>query len=53
MKRFLAPLPLGLLHLVGILLGETRRWPGDRRFVQAAGALVALVGLFFLERALA
>ena len=43
----------GMLHLVGILLGETRRWPGDRRFVQAAGALVALVGLFFLERALA
>ena len=43
----------GLLHLVGILLGETRRWPGGRRFVQGAGALVALVGLFFLERALA
>ena len=43
----------GLLHLVGILLGETRRWPGGRRFVQAAGALVALVVLFFLERALA
>jgi len=43
----------GLLHLVGILLGETRRWPGGRRFVQASGARVALVGLFFLERALA
>jgi urease accessory protein len=42
----------GLLHLVGILLGETRRWPGGRRFVQAAGAVVALVGLWFLERAL-
>jgi len=42
----------GLLHLVGILLGETRRWPGGRRFVQAAGGLVALTGLFFLERAL-
>ncbi len=42
----------GLLHLVGILLGETRRWPGGRPFVQAAGAVVALTGLFFLERAL-
>ncbi|WP_094554179.1 HupE/UreJ family protein [Synechococcus sp. 1G10] len=42
----------GLLHLTGILLGETRRWPGGRRFVQGAGAVVALVGLFFLEQAL-
>lgn len=42
----------GLLHLVGILLGETRRWPGGRRFVQAAGGCVALVGLWFLEQAL-
>jgi urease accessory protein len=42
----------GLLHLVGILLGETRRWPGGRRCVQAAGGGVALVGLWFLERAL-
>jgi hypothetical protein len=23
---------IGLLHLVGLLLGETRRWPGGRRF---------------------
>jgi len=42
----------GLLHLMGILLGETRRWPGGRRFVQAAGAGVAMVGLWFLEQAL-
>jgi urease accessory protein len=42
----------GLLHLLGILLGETRRWPGGRRFVQIAGAGVALVGLGFLLRAL-
>jgi len=41
----------GLLHLVGILLGETRRWPGGRRFVQGAGGCVALVGLWFLEQA--
>ena len=42
----------GLLHGAGILLGETRRWPGGRRFVQAAGGGVSLVGLFFLIRAL-
>ena len=42
----------GLLHLIGILLGETRRWRGGRRFVQASGGGVALTGLFFLERAL-
>ncbi|MDM7938341.1 MAG: HupE/UreJ family protein [Cyanobium sp. CZS 48M] len=45
-------LATGLLHLVGILLGETRRWPGGRRFVQGAGGCVALVGLWFLEQAL-
>lgn len=39
----------GLLHLLGILPGETRRWPGGRRFVQGAGGVVALVGLWFLE----
>ena len=43
----------GLLHLVGILLGEARRWPGGRALVRLAGAGVALVGLWFLERALA
>jgi len=42
----------GLLHLVGILVGESRRWPGGRRFVQGAGGVVALVGLWFLEQAL-
>ena len=42
----------GLLHLVGILLGETRRWPGGRLLVRLAGAGVALVGLRFLERAI-
>ncbi len=42
----------GLLHLLGILLGETRRWPRGRAVVRAAGGAVALTGLFFLERAL-
>jgi urease accessory protein len=43
----------GLLHLVGILLGEARRWPAGRALVRLTGAGVALVGLWFLERALA
>ena len=42
----------GLLHLVGILLGEARRWPAGRVLVRLAGAGVALVGLWFLQRAL-
>lgn len=42
----------GLLHLLGILLGEIRRWPGGRLGVRAAGAGVALVGFWFLRRAL-
>ncbi|MEI6616730.1 MAG: HupE/UreJ family protein [Cyanobium sp. ELA507] len=42
----------GLLHLLGILLGEVRRWPGGRLGVRAAGAGVALVGFWFLRRAL-
>jgi urease accessory protein len=42
----------GLLHLVGILIGEGRRWPGGRALVRLAGAGVALVGVWFLERAL-
>ena len=42
----------GLLHLVGVLLGEARRWPAGRGLVRLAGAGVALVGLRFLTRAL-
>lgn len=38
----------GLLHLVGILLGLLVRWPAGERVVQACGALVALVGGYFL-----
>ncbi|MCT0224903.1 HupE/UreJ family protein [Synechococcus sp. CS-1328] len=37
---------------LGVLLGETRRWPGGRSFVRTTGGGVTLVGLWFLERAL-
>jgi urease accessory protein len=43
----------GLLHLVGILLGEAHRWSAGRQAVRAAGGGVALAGLFFLWRAVA
>ncbi len=43
----------GLLHLVGILLGEAHRWAAGRQVVRAAGGGVALAGLFFLWRAIA
>jgi urease accessory protein len=42
----------GLLHLMGILIGELRRWPGGRRLVQTAGGGVACAGLVFLLKAL-
>ena len=38
----------GLLHLVGILLGELRRWPMGRRLVQLIGAAITISGLWFL-----
>jgi urease accessory protein len=41
----------GLLHAVGIALGVAHRWAAGRRLVRAAGAGVALAGVFFLWRA--
>ncbi|MBG6082117.1 HupE/UreJ family protein [Rubrivivax gelatinosus] len=41
----------GLLHLAGIALGETVRWPYGRAVVRATGALIAGAGVFFLGRA--
>jgi len=43
----------GLLHAVGILIGEAHRWDAGRRLIRAAGGGVALGGLFFLWRAVA
>lgn len=41
----------GVLHLAGILLGEMRCWPIGRLGVRAAGAAIALTGLWFLQQA--
>lgn len=43
----------GLLHAVGILLGEAHRWPIGRQAVRMGGGGVALGGLFFLWQAVA
>ena len=43
----------GLLHAAGIGVGAVHRWPAGRLAVRAAGAGVALAGVFFLWRALA
>jgi urease accessory protein len=43
----------GLLHAAGILLGVAHRWSTGRQALRAAGAGVALAGMFFLWRAIA
>src|SRR5262249_62244377 len=40
----------GLLHLSGIALGITARWPAGKIGVQSAGAAIACAGLAFLWR---
>jgi len=41
----------GLLHLVGISIGTVHKWAWGRRFLQAAGAGVAMGGVYFLWQA--
>jgi len=38
----------GLLHLCGIAIGTLTRWPIGGRVVQACGAAIGCVGVFFL-----
>jgi urease accessory protein len=45
-------LATGMLHAAGIGIGEARRLPAGRTMVRAAGALIAMGGVFFLQRAL-
>jgi urease accessory protein len=40
----------GLLHLAGIALGLTARWPSGRIGVRGAGAAIACLGIVFLWR---
>ena len=41
----------GMLHLVGIGIGTVHKWVWGRRFLQAAGAVVAMGGVYFLWQA--
>ena len=42
----------GMLHVCGILIGLTTRWPSGERVVRACGVAVGGVGLYFLVAAL-
>ena len=42
----------GCLHAVGIGVGLIHRWPWGQRLLRAAGAVVAVAGLFFMWRAI-
>jgi urease accessory protein len=41
-------LATGLIHLAGITFGLLGRWPAGARVVRTGGALVAVVGIWFL-----
>ncbi len=42
----------GLLHATGITIGLVHRWPAGRLALRAAGACVAMAGIYFLWSAL-
>ena len=43
----------GCLHALGIAIGLVHRWPLGRKLVRAAGAGIALAGVYFLLQAVA
>ncbi len=43
----------GCLHAIGIIIGLLNRGPWGQRVVRAAGAAIAVTGLFFLREAIA
>jgi urease accessory protein len=43
----------GCLHAVGIGIGTVHRWSWGQKFLRAAGAMVALGGVFFMWKAVA
>lgn len=45
-------LATGMLHVVGILLGLLREWPGGTAVARGLGGGIAAAGLFFLSNAL-
>jgi urease accessory protein len=43
----------GCLHAVGIGVGLIHCWPWGQRPLRAAGAVIAVAGVFFMWRAIA
>ena len=43
----------GCLHAVGIGIGAANRWTWGQKLLRAAGAVVAVGGVFFMWKALA
>lgn len=42
----------GLLHLCGIAIGTLTRWPAGERLIQGFGAVIAVLGGYFLAQSL-
>ncbi|WP_315834011.1 HupE/UreJ family protein [Bradyrhizobium prioriisuperbiae] len=42
----------GLLHLCGIAIGTLTRWPTGERAIQGLGAVIAVLGCYFLAQSL-
>ena len=42
----------GLLHLCGIAIGTLTRWPAGERLIQGLGAVIAMLGCYFLAQSL-
>ena len=42
----------GLLHLAGIMLGLLMRWPYGKQAIRALGAIIALLGAYFVSQTL-
>lgn len=42
----------GLLHLCGIAIGTLTRWPAGERAIQGLGAVIAVLGCYFLAQSL-
>lgn len=42
----------GLLHLCGIAIGTLARWPAGERLIQGLGAVIAVLGGYFLAQSL-
>ena len=42
----------GLLHLCGIAIGTLTRWPAGEQLIRGIGAVIAVLGCYFLAQSL-